>query len=336
MPRRRSASLWALRHRLRGCGASPRDRRSARRRARGRRPSTDGAASRDVVSRVADSCERQPLRLAGELLVATAYGVRRGARAGRATRSPPAPGRRARRGRRGRGSSGPPRRSRSAAPARSRGPTGAPCPGTTTVSGPDSSSTRSSDHGHSSGKQSVAVRRHPGLLDEVAGEQHVRVIEAYDEVAAGVAATRVHQLDRPVAEVDRRDRGEGAVRRDDRRVRDLLGRAGRRASSSAALRLLAGGDRSSRPRDSWAVIGTSPYSSRKARVAEGVVEVVVGVHQADHRPRREPAQVGEHLAGRLGRGVGVDDQQAGLALDHGDVDVVPLVARHPDPVRRPP
>ena len=33
-----------------------------------------------------------------------------------------------------------------------------------------------------------------------------------------------------------------------------------------------------------------------------------------------------------GRGVGVDDEQPGLALDHGDVHVVPLVARHPHAV----
>ena len=68
-------------------------------------------------------------------------------------------------------------------------------------------------------------------------------------------------------------------------------------------------------------------------VAEDVVEVLVGVHQcrpaAARESRRRSAM---HLAGRLGRGVRVDDEQAGLALDHGDVDVVPLVARDPDPV----
>ena len=82
----------------------------------------------------------------------------------------------------------------------------------------------------------VAVRRHSRLLDQVTGQQHVRIVEPYDEVAAGVATTRVHQLDRPVAEVDRHHRGERRVRGHDRRLGDLLDPAGRTPSAPSAAR----------------------------------------------------------------------------------------------------
>ena len=57
--------------------------------------------------------------------------------------------------------------------------------------------------GHSIGKQSPPIPGRPGarLLDEVAGQQHVRVRNPDHEVAAGVAASRVHELDQPVAEI---------------------------------------------------------------------------------------------------------------------------------------
>ena len=141
----------------------------------------------------------------------------------------------------------------------------------------------------------------------------------------------VHQLDRAVAEVDRRDRGEGVVRRHDRGLGDLVGPVVA-AIHRRCLHLLAVGDGVERchlvggDRDLAVLLA-------EGRVAEDVVDVLVGVHQPHHRPRGEPAEVGDDLRGRLGRGVGVDDEQAGLALDHGDVDVVPLVARDPDPVR---
>ena len=58
--------------------------------------------------------------------------------------------------------------------------------------------------GHSSGKQSRAVRRGRRLLDQVAGEQHVGVGDPDHQVAGGVAAAGVDQLDHPVAEVEHR------------------------------------------------------------------------------------------------------------------------------------
>ena len=119
------------------------------------------------------------------------------------------------------------------------------------------------------------------------------------------------------------------VRRHDRGLGDLL-RAMVAARQRRSLDLLAvrdgverrhlvGGDRD------LAVL------LAERRVAEDVVDVLVGVDQPDHRTRREPAEVGDDLLGCLRRGMGVDHEQAGLALDHGDVDVVPLVARDPDP-----
>ena len=60
--------------------------------------------------------------------------------------------------------------------------------------------------GHSIGKQSPPKPGTPcaaRLLDQVAGQQHVRVGHPDHQVAAGVAASRVHELDQPVAEIQR-------------------------------------------------------------------------------------------------------------------------------------
>ena len=67
-------------------------------------------------------------------------------------------------------------------------------------------------------------------------------------------------------------------------------------------------------------------------VAEGVVEVLVGVDDRDDLAGAERPDVLDHLArGHRGR-VGVDHEQPVGAADQGDVDVEPLVARHPDVV----
>ena len=83
---------------------------------------------------------------------------------------------------------------------------------------------------------------------------------------------------------------------------------------------------------SCACTGTAPYVARKVAVAERVVEVLVGVDDADDIAGAEPAYVLDHGAGRLGRRVRVDDQQPAVAADEGDVQVEPLVPGHPHPV----
>ena len=65
------------------------------------------------------------------------------------------------------------------------------------------------------------------------------------------------------------------------------------------------------------------------RVAEVVVPVLVGVDEAGERSRAEAAYVVGHDARLRGRAVGVDHEQAVGAADEGDVDVHPVVVRHP-------
>ena len=67
-------------------------------------------------------------------------------------------------------------------------------------------------------------------------------------------------------------------------------------------------------------------------VAEGVVEVAVGVHDDRDRVAGQLAQVGEDLARlRVGR-AGVDDEGLAVAEDHPDVLVVERVAADEDPI----
>ena len=77
-----------------------------------------------------------------------------------------------------------------------------------TWSGP---STMSRLSGHSIGQESSPNDGASRLLDEVAGQQHVGVGDPHHEVAAGVAAAGVDQLDQPVAEVEGHRGGERVV-----------------------------------------------------------------------------------------------------------------------------
>ncbi len=190
--------------------------------------------------------------------------------------------------------------------------------------------------GHSIGKQSrrsPAALTHGRLLDQVAGQQHVRVGHPDHQVAAGVAASRVHQLDHPVAEVERDGGGERRVGRHDlgrlhllavrvvEVVRFVVDRLDPLAGRDGVL-----GGHLVRMHGDRAVL------RQEGAVAEGVVEVLVGVHDRDHLAGAERADVLDHLAGGDGRGVGVDDEQAGRPADQRDVDVEPLVASDPDVV----
>ena len=162
--------------------------------------------------------------VARELLVATAYGVAEAPRSGRATAADSsawpsgyaAAGEVADR-------LGDDADRRRAAPARSRGRRERRDPGTTTVPGPTRLSARSSESGHSIGKQSSPYARHAGLLDEVAGQQDVRVLDAYDEVAAvwprpGCTSSTARSP-RSIAVTEEKVWSAG----DDRGLRDLLG-----------------------------------------------------------------------------------------------------------------
>ena len=67
-------------------------------------------------------------------------------------------------------------------------------------------------------------------------------------------------------------------------------------------------------------------------VAEGVVEVLVGVEDRRHRPHPERADVVDDRARGAARRLGVDDQQTVGATDQAHVQVEPLLPGHPHPV----
>ena len=138
----------------------------------------------------------------------------------------------------------------------------------------------------------------------------------------------VHQLDVAVAQVER-DRGrEGALRHDDlggrhRGVPRVVLLGGRRTYLRRVRRQGLGG---ALVADELRALGLEDP------VAERVVPVLVAVDRPQHRQAADPAEVGHHAAGQVGRRLGVEDEQAGLARDDGDVDVEPGVPRHPDAI----
>ena len=76
--------------------------------------------------------------------------------------------------------------------------TGSPCPGTSTVVAVISPITPSRVAAQASGHRVVAERRRAGRLDQVAGEDHVRVRHHHHQVAVGVTFAEVGDLDPPV------------------------------------------------------------------------------------------------------------------------------------------
>jgi hypothetical protein len=67
-------------------------------------------------------------------------------------------------------------------------------------------------------------------------------------------------------------------------------------------------------------------------VAEGVVEVLVRVDDRRDVADPEGPDLLHDGPGRTCRRLGVDDDEAGRAPDQADVEVVPLLPGHPDPV----
>ena len=178
-------------------------------------------------------------------------------------------------------------RSRCAAPRRSRGRPSAPCPGTTTVSAADQ--VEHHVEGAAATPAGSSRRRTPGgaaLLDQVAGEHDVGVRRP--------APPRRRRCGRarggPARPAGRRGRGRG---REEKvwsagtiSVSSTSSRCG--SSSSSAYRSLIRSPASTvrSAATSWAWIGTSPYAVAEGAVAEGVVEVLVGVDDRRHRRRR--------------------------------------------------
>ncbi len=142
-----------------------------------------------------------------------------------------------------------------------------------------------------------------------------------------VATAEKAQLDGPAAHLGRRRRGERPVWWVDD---DLVQQAGelRRVRLDGRL------PRLSSPLHEPDTALMAPDRRRpEQRIAEGVVEVPVGVDDDRDRVGGQRAQVGEDLA-RLAIGrARVDDQRLASTQDHADVLVVELVAAHEDAVR---
>ena len=138
----------------------------------------------------------------------------------------------------------------------------------------------------------------------------------------GVATAEVPQLDRPAPDLGRRGRGERPVGRVDDDLVEQARKLGRVRRDRRFARLAG----PLHERD--AALVAPDRRGPEHRVAEGVVEVPVGVDDDRHGIRREGAQVGEDLARLPVRGARVDDQGLAVAQDHADVLVVELVAAH--------
>ena len=142
--------------------------------------------------------------------------------------------------------------------------TTAPCPGTTTVAACDQA--EHDVEAAAATRAGSSPRRTPGARSPRPGRRPAarRRRHPHDRVAAGVAAAGVHQLDQPVAEVERRRRREGVVGRHDLGREDLVARG---SSGSSAYRCLTRSPprpvRSPRPSRGHGS-GTSPKASRKA------------------------------------------------------------------------
>ena len=188
--------------------------------------------------------------------------------------------------------------------------------------------------GHSNGQQSPPNDGGAGLLDQVAGEQHVGVGHPHDQVAARCGRGR----GAPARPAGRRGRGPA------REENVLVGRhdlGGSRTSSRVRVVGLVGvrclirspdcdgalGGRS-RGRGS----GSRRTPSRNAPLPKvwSKCSWVLTIAGHSPAPRRRTSSTTSRAA-TVGA-VGVDDQQPAVAADQGDVDVEPVVAGDPDPV----
>ncbi len=172
----------------------------------------------------------------------------------------------------------------------------------------------------------VAKEGDCAVLDEVAGEEHARAGDGDDDVVVGVAATQVAELDRPLADPDRRLRREGPVGRIDDDLEEVVSKIGLRDGDRPPPRLAGPGHERHAP------LVTPDRCRPENMVAEGVIEVAVRVHDdRDGCPGQLP-KIGQDLA-RLGVGrARIDDERLVAAQHDPDVLVVERIATHEDAV----
>ena len=260
------------------------------------------------------SDEREPLLAAGQLLVATAYGVARAPRAGRATRAASSAS-----------STGTPRLARSrivsattpialrCSSTKSRSTT-APWPGTTTdvARGQAEHEVEASAATPSgSSRRRTPARARVGLLDQVAGQQRRRRRGRARPGRRRCGRGRVDQLDQPVAQVERDRRGERPVGRRRPRSRATSARVRVVRSAAVARPWRARSARGVSAAASWARSASAVLLARSTPLPKvwSKCSWVLTAHSTG-RPRT-PAQVGDHLARQRGRGVRVEHQQPG-------------------------
>jgi len=166
----------------------------------------------------------------------------------------------------------------------------------------------------------VAVEGNRPVLEEVADEQDIGARHRDQDVVIGVATSDEREIDRSTAHDD------GAVRRERpvRWVDDDVGEVGRdlrgleRDPGTSRL----GG--ASHERD--AAILAPDRRRPEDVIAEGMVEMPVGVDDRSDREGRDLAQVRQDLATLDMGGASVDDECLSLAEDDPDVLVVERVA----------
>ncbi len=180
-------------------------------------------------------------------------------------------------------------------------------------------------------REGVAERRRRVVLEQVAGEEHRSVRYGNHHVVVGVAAAQEPQRELPVAQVDACPAVERVLRRGEDHLPQLCGKSGLIVDDAAAdligIRLHALGAADVPPGRH----GCEP------RVAPGVVPVVVGVDDRDHRLAREGMEIGQQLVGQAMGGAGVDHRDPIGAHDGPDVLVERLaipgsIAAHEDAV----
>ena len=161
-------------------------------------------------------------------------------------------------------------------------PAWSPWPGTTT---PRSGSTRAASgrgRRHPVERIAVAEERDVALLQQVAGPDHVRPRHGDDRVVVGVAATEEPQLDVATADLDRGRSVERPIRRVDDDLGEVVGQVrlvggdGRLAPLTGALH------------ERHAARLAPDRGRPEDGVAEGMVEMAVGVDDDRDRVARSP------------------------------------------------
>ena len=158
-----------------------------------------------------------------------------------------------------------------------------------------------------------------------------KVNDIMASIGLGVILEMDNQLDLAVAQLQHPDGREGVVGGHDLGLEDLLAARVATFVGAPLLDPLAG-LHGARRRLVVRMDRDAAESLAEGAVAEGVVEVLMGVEHRRHGPDPERSDVIDDRACRTGRRLGVDDQQTVRTADETHVQVEPLLPGHPHPV----